>query len=48
VTKAVRSPVRPAARCRRVVSLASANVISGRMVVRRRIHLAQPREPSKR
>ena len=39
VTNAVRSPVRPATRWMRVVSMASARVIVGRMVVRRRANI---------
>ncbi len=42
VTKAVRSPVRPATRCMRVVSMASARVIAGRMVVSRRASIDFP------
>jgi hypothetical protein len=42
VTHAVRSPVRPATRWIRVVSMASARVIAGRMVVRRRASLDLP------
>jgi hypothetical protein len=50
VTSAVRSPVRPATRWRRVVSSASARVIAGRMVVRRRasIDVPAPGGPSRR
>jgi hypothetical protein len=49
VTHAVRSPVRPTMRWIRVVSMASARVIAGRMVVRRRasIDLPAPGGPSK-
>jgi hypothetical protein len=39
VTKAVRSPVRPATRWMRVVSMALARVIAGRMVMRQRASL---------
>ena len=42
VTKAVRSPVRPATRWMRVVSRASGRVISGRMVVSRRASIDFP------
>src|SRR5215510_361101 len=50
VTNTVRSPVRPATLWIRVVSMASARVIAGRMVVRRRasIDLPAPEGPSKR
>ena len=50
VTHAVRSPVRPATLWIRVVSIASARVIAGRMVVSRHasIDLPAPRGPSKR
>jgi hypothetical protein len=49
-TPAVRAPVRPATRWMRVVSMASARVIAGRMVVSRRasIHLPAPGGPSRR
>src|SRR4029450_9924427 len=49
VTHAVRAPVRPATRWIRVVSMASARVIAGRMVVSRRasIDLAAPGGPGK-
>jgi hypothetical protein len=48
VTHAVRSPVRLATRWIRVVSIASARVIAGRMVVSRRasIDFAAPGAPS--
>src|SRR5262245_27793081 len=42
VTHAVRSPVRPATRWMRVVSMASARVIAGRMVLRRRASIDVP------
>ena len=42
VTNAVRSPVRPATRWIRVVSIASARVIAGRMVVSRRASIDLP------
>jgi hypothetical protein len=42
VTRAVRSPVRPATRWMRVVSTASARVIAGRMVVSRRASMDLP------
>jgi hypothetical protein len=42
VTNAVRSPVRPATRWIRVVSMASARVIAGRMVVSRRASMDLP------
>jgi hypothetical protein len=42
VTRAVRSPVRPATRWMRVVSRASGRVIAGRMVVSRRTSLDLP------
>jgi hypothetical protein len=42
VTHAVRSPVRPATRWMRVVSIASARVIVGRMVVSRRARMDSP------
>jgi hypothetical protein len=42
VTHAVRSPVTPATRWIRVVSMASARVIAGRMVVRRRASIDLP------
>jgi hypothetical protein len=42
VTNAVRAPVRPATRWMRVVSMASARVIAGRMVVSRRASLDFP------
>src|SRR5687767_4672078 len=42
VTTAVRRPVRPATRGMRVVAMASARVISGRIVVRRRASLDVP------
>jgi hypothetical protein len=50
VTHAVWSPVRPATRWIRVVSIASARVIAGRMVVSRRasIDVPAPGGPSKR
>jgi hypothetical protein len=50
VTTAVRSPVRPATRWIRVVSMASGRVIAGRMVVSRRasIDVPAPGGPSKR
>jgi hypothetical protein len=50
VTRAVRSPVRPATRWRRVVSMASARVSAGKMVVSRRasIDLPAPGGPSSR
>ena len=50
VTNAVRSPVRPATLWIRVVSMASARVIAGRMVVSRRasIDLPAPGGPSSR
>ena len=50
VTNAVRSPVRPATRWIRVVSMASARVIAGRMVVSRRasIDLPAPGGPRRR
>src|SRR5262245_28758982 len=50
VTNAVRAPVRPATLWIRVVSMASARVIAGRMVVSRRasIDLPAPGGPSKR
>ena len=50
VTNAVRSPVRPATRWIRVVSMASARVIAGRMVVSRRasIDFPAPGGPSRR
>jgi transposase len=44
VTNAVRSPVRPATRWVRVVSMASARVIAGRMVVSRRAVEVLPTE----
>ena len=49
VTKAVRSPVRPATLWMRVVSMASARVMAGRMVVSRRasIDLPAPGGPSR-
>jgi hypothetical protein len=49
VTRAVRSPVRPATRWIRVVSMALGKVIAGRMVVSRRasIDLPAPGGPSK-
>jgi hypothetical protein len=37
MSNAVRAPVRPATRWMRVVSMASASVISGRIVVRRQL-----------
>jgi hypothetical protein len=40
--RAVRSPVRPATRWIRVVSMASASVIAGRMVVSRRASIDVP------
>ena len=42
VTNAVRSPVRPATRWMRVVSMALAKVIAGRVVVRRRASIDWP------
>jgi hypothetical protein len=42
VTKVVRSPVRPATLWMRVVSMASARVIAGRMVVSRRASMDLP------
>jgi hypothetical protein len=42
VTKAVRSPVRPATRGRHVVSMASAKVMAGRMVMTRRASIDIP------
>jgi hypothetical protein len=50
VTSAVRSPVRPATLWMRVVSMASARVIAGRMVVSQRasIDLPAPGGPSRR
>src|SRR4029450_1148279 len=42
VTHAVRAPVRPATRWIRVVSMASARVIAGRMVVSRRASIDLP------
>ena len=50
VTNAVRSPVRPATLWMRVVSMASARVIAGRMVVSRRasIDLPAPGGPRRR
>ena len=50
VTKAIRSPVRPATLWIRVVSMASARDIAGRMVVSRRASIDSPAPggPSKR
>jgi hypothetical protein len=50
VIKAVRTPVRPATRWMRVVSMASARVMAGRMVVSRRasIDLPAPGGPRRR
>jgi hypothetical protein len=50
VAKAVRSPVRPATRWRRVVSMALARVIAGRMVGRRwaRLDVPAPGGPRRR
>src|SRR5882724_13170554 len=42
VTNAVRSPVRPATRWMRVISMASAKVMAGWMVVRRRANIDVP------
>jgi hypothetical protein len=42
VTTAVQSPVRPATRWMRVVSVASARVIAGRMAVHRRVSFDGP------
>jgi hypothetical protein len=42
VTNVVRAPVRPATLWRRVVSIASANVIAGRRVVSRRASIDVP------
>jgi hypothetical protein len=42
VTKAVRSPVRPATRWMRLASMASARVMAGRMVVSRRASIDVP------
>jgi hypothetical protein len=42
VTRAVRAPVRPATRWRRVVSMASARVSAGKMVVNRGASLDFP------
>jgi hypothetical protein len=42
MTSAVQAPVRPSTRWMRVVSIASARIISGRMIVRRRASLDVP------
>jgi hypothetical protein len=42
VTHAMRAPVRPATRGMRVVSMASARVMAGKMVVSRRVSLDFP------